>query len=295
MNTLLYFLWCTYDRSMYFLQDPFASQRFSSDVADQSFLFDQALPLNQGFMLSPPYTPYANQTPMNPSIIAESPPYSNFSPQGTPSPLSSCQGYCEDSPYSTGATPTSDHMISSSAHLQSSTCHYISQEAMPTSTLVSKDTFSNGIAAGISAIPGQPMELCATFIPNGNSTSNIPGYTESISLPVSSDRANVFGLGGAEFAQIPMLSLSHAPSQVRQSVIHNARQRYSGATPTSAGHPGGVAVGHVAERVQRYSGVTPTSAGGVAIGHVTAHVQAADDSISQWSQWLKESVPPPVC
>lgn len=263
------------------------TQGFSSDVVDQSFLFDQsALPLNPGFMPSPPYTPYSNQTTTNPSA---SPPYSNFSPsysKGTPSPQSSCgyQNAYEDN-FSTAATPISDHMIPNSASSQTHMPlnQYVNQQATPITTPMSKGMFTNGITSNIGppqAMPGQSLEVRTTFIPNGNATSNLTGYSESNSLPMESGLTDMFGLSGPEFTQRPMQSLTHAPPHVRQSVIHSARQRYSGATPTSGRPPPGSSV---------------------ALGHVTEYIQAApsstdaDSSISQWSQWLKGSAPAPVC
>lgn len=214
-------------------------------------------------MPSPPYTPYSNsQPPTNPGA---SPPYSNFSPaysKGTPSPQSSC-GYQNDSysPYS--STPIGDHMIPSSAPPQSMN-QYVNQQTTPTNTI-----FANGIASIIGPphdVPEQSMEVRATFIPNGNSTSNLTGYSENICVPMGSDMIDVC-LSGPQFTQrMAVPSLTHAPSRVRQSVIQNTRQRYSGATPTS---------------------------GGLAMGHVTRHPDA-DSSISQWSQWLKGSAPAPV-
>lgn len=263
----------------------------SSDVADQAFLFDQTLPLNQGFMPSPPYTPYSNQTPTHSTA---SPPYANnFSPsnsKGTPSPQSSCsyQTHYEDhtSPYSSVATPICDPMLPCSTPFQphmpgQSMNQYANQQATPTTTPLSNGMFANSIASNIGpppSVPGQSIEVRTTFIPNGNSTSNLTGYSESISVPMDSDLSDLFGISGPEFAPKP--SLTHAPPHVRQSVIHSARQRYSSATPAS-GHP--------------------SSGGGVAVGgHVTEHVAQpragtdADSSISQWSQWLKGSAPAPV-
>lgn len=258
-----------------FCQDPFMTQGsgFSSDVADQSFLFDQALPLNQGFMPSPPYSNHTNST--------ASPPYANFSPscsKSTPSPQSSCeyQTHCDDStfsPYSSSvATPICDPMLPSSTPFQphvsvQSVNQYANQQATPTT----RGMFAYGMMGLPPNGPGKSIEVQATFIPNGNSTSNLTGYSESFSLPMRADLTDVFGLNGPGFAQKP--SLTHAPPHIRQNVIHNARQRYSGAAPAS-GHP--------------------SSGGGVAMGHVTDGADA-DSSISQWSQWLKGSAPAPVC
>jgi hypothetical protein len=237
------------------------------DVADQSFLFDQSMPVNQGFMPTPPYTPYSNaQTPS-----AHSPPYSNFSPpysKGTPSPQSSC-GYQGDSfsPYSSTATPLNDHVLPKStvSHLP----------VQPMNLYTNQPPVANSIATKIGPPPQnkQAVEVRATFIPNGNSTSNLSGYTESVSLPMCPDVADVFSLSGTEFAQkaVPP-SLAQAPPHVRQSVIQNTRQRYSGSTPSAGTH---------------------TASSTVEFSH--RGVSDADSSISQWSQWLKGNAPAPVC
>lgn len=102
-------------------------------------------------------------------------------------------------------------------------------------------------------------------------------------MPMGPGMTNMFGLNENEFVQKSIPSLSEAPSHVRQSVIHSARQRYMGAVPL-AGQGHGMASG----------------TGGVAGGHVIGHVVSDDnadlasESISQWSQWLKGNAPAPV-
>ena len=82
-------------------------------------------------------------------------------------------------------------------------------------------------------------------------------------------------------------SLAHAP-QVRQSVVDETRARYSGSAPIK----GGV---HASEiRGQRevgcVKGHTPKYAG----GHGDTNTDTASQSISQWSQWLKNGASEPV-
>ena len=268
-----------------FLQDPFLPQSFSSDVADQSFLFDQSTPLNQGFMPSPPYTPYSSTQPpaSNPGA---SPPYCNYaSPpysKGTPSPQSSCSFQNDSySPYSSTATPLCDQMIPNSTPSQippqQPMNQYVNQQTTPTTTPMSKGMFVNSIASMIGPppqnIPGPSLEVTTTFIPNGNSSSNLSRYSESVSMPMGPEMSDLFNLSGVDFSQKAILpSLTHAPPHVRQTVIQNTRQRYSGATPTAAGR-------------------APSAT--MVLGH--ANASDADSSISQWSQWLKGSAPAPVC
>ena len=283
------------------LQDPFMGKAFSSDISDQqSFLFDQNAPLQQQtFMPSPPYTPYMQSAPSNGMI--DSPPYSHPSPpysKGTPSPLGQNFSTPTDEsflPYSTAtATPMFDHMITNSApsqiHIPPQQQSYISQP--PTTTQQPPgppgvpnhgmfggprrviSTTSHVTAFGSqSSTPSPSVELRATFIPNGNATSSVPGYSESYSVPMS-DVTSVFAMSESEFVQKSIPSLTQAPPHVRQSVIHSARQRYSGAIPASH---------------------APSAGGHVPGGRGTNGDADSADSISQWSQWLKGSAPAPVC
>lgn len=276
------------------------NQGFSPDVADQAFPLDQSLPLNMSFMPSPPYTPYSNHTPTNPGGMNASPPCSNnFSDpyNGSPSPQSYKSSFegSYSPPYSTSstATPHYDHMMQNPAPSQPHVLpNYIAQQqAAPTnhtSSVMSKGMFvANSAVSGHVMTPGghmtsissqgapnQSVKLHMTFIPNGNSTSNLTSFSENVPIPTGPDMMDVFSLNETEFAQKNIPSLALAPSHVRQSVIHTARQRYSSSIP--AGHVG---------------------SGGVASGHVIEHGAdaKASDSISQWSQWLKGSAPAPVC
>ena len=278
-------------------------QGFTSDVADQAFLFDQSLPINMSFMPSPPYTPYANHTPgpPNPAGMSMTPQCSkNFSSpyNGNTSPQSYKSSFEESysPPYSTStATPLYDHTMQNSTPSQPQVlpnCIVQQQQATPTnhtSSMMSSGMFvANSAVSGHVMTPGghmtndmsnqgdpnQSVKLHATFIPNGNSTSSLAGFSENIPNPDGPNMMDVFSLSETEFAQKNIPSLALAPPHVRQSVIHTARQRYSSSIP----------VGHV-------------GSGGVASGHVIEHGAdtKASDSISQWSQWLKGSAPAPVC
>lgn len=76
-------------------------------------------------------------------------------------------------------------------------------------------------------------------------------------------------------------SLAQAPSRVKQSVITETRARYSGTTPINGGGQ---------NEMRQVRGHIPRSTG----GH-DPNTDAASQSISQWSQWLKNGAPEPVC
>lgn len=287
----------------------------TSDVADQSFLFDQG-PLNQSFMMSPPYTPYVNQNPGT-GGMGDSPAYTNVSPShyssnGTPSPYqNSCLEQSYSPPYSsTSATPSFDPMLPNSSSselplLPESVEQFMNQQTAPTvhhqpigDPLSRKQMAFNGSHMtsrgghmthlnSLSSTPSPSMEVQATFIPNANSTSNLTGYTESFSVPLSTDM-NMLGMAdAANFTRKSAIpSLAQAPPQIRQNVISSARQRYSGIAPSGHVPLGGTTVtGHVVAGHH-------VRGGGGGSGRPGGN---ADDSISQWTQWLQGSAPAPVC
>lgn len=282
---------------------------FSSDIMDQTFLFDQPPQAQQNFMPSPPYTPYSHNTPSSHfnsnGMVEDSPQYSHPSPpysKGTPSP----QNFCDDnllgfsnSTTSTTSTPAYDHMTPSSTPSHPPvppSQFFVNQQTAPIAsqgtTVVGPPregmfggnrrvvtTNSHVTTYGSqSSTPSPSLELRATFVPNGNATSSLSGYSEAYSVPVGPDMTNMLGLSEAELVQKSIPSLTQAPPHIRQTIVHNTRQRYAGPIPT----------GH-----------TPSSSGGVVGGHMTVgrggDVESASDSISQWSQWLKGSAPAPVC
>ena len=269
----------------------------------------------------------------------------NFSPAyskgTTPSPLSSLHSSLEESyspPYSAHhhhhtfsgagsveATPLcfGDHMTSETTtpHLQplggGGELHYVDCQAPPTATPTcggggdpfANQMFADNMGAGAGTLPNQSIQLHTTFIPNANSSSNLTGYSESVSLPPllpgggppaeepmplpgvignGNNMAEIFGAGFAPEATTPHVWQLHTAAGRN---VTNARQRYSGATPIS---------GHTH---QNHDAVATTKVG-VSAGRVTSSggrrgpdgVECdASNSISQWSQWLKGGAPAPVC
>ncbi len=248
----------------------------------------------------------------------DSSPYSSASPphystNGTPSPLTFQSSSCMESyspPYSsTSATPSYDHMIPSSTPSQlpllpQSVDPFMNQQTTPTmnhhhhhhvgggpmprkqmfatsSHMTSRGGHMTNLNS-LSSTPSPSMEVRATFVPNANSTSNLTGYIESYSVPMTgTNMSNMFAMSDAEFSHKAIPSFAQAPPNVKQNII-SARQRYSGAAPT----------GHAP------SGAATISSHVVAGHHVRGSANNggnADDSISQWTQWLQGSAPAPVC
>ena len=275
---------------MYFRNNylfPQNHQVLSSGMSDQSFLLDQAQPA-QTFMPSPPYTPYSNQNTPPTSASGEnnttytnfSSPgqqenisYSNFSSpynpsgsEGQASPVKGAQTFANfyegsnSPPHSTSSnvTPTYDHMtMMSSADSSPVSSLPFSHQAPPMAGHVTQ-------FIGQQPMQKPSLEFHATFIPNANSTST--NFSEVLDFSMSgSNMLNMSAFDGVDFSSIS--STQAPPTHVRQSVINNARARYSGALPT--GHGGSHVSGHR--------------------GH------GADAEVTQWSQWLKGSAPAPVC
>lgn len=277
----------------------------SSTVADQSFLFDQqAPPTDQSFMLSPPYTPYSC-TSNGPATI---PPNEMTTPyQQNPSPIKYCDNYSEGTispPYSAKtATPTYDSTPPPSSHAHHSIYNAIStqQQTMPVNKEVFTTTTTNRVISATSHVtfgnqsnfPNSSIELQTTYIPNGNSTSNVlGGGHEFFDLPPLSMEEMMSPLTHQSSNVKTLPSLVEAPPHVRQSIVNSTRQRYAGAFPArnQFGESVGSTTGHVTGHVMR------SSMGSSNSSSVSGMSMSEADSVLQWSQWLKKGAPPaPVC
>lgn len=299
-------------------------QMISSAVGDPSFYPDQTTPLEQSFSLTPPYMPYSqdhtpydeNQTPSNyfsqlgsvneRTMIGQELNGSQTYPATHNNSMPS--SYDHMTYASDVTTPTYDHMTPASAVpgnygmpqavssrplplvLTQSTGPYVTTQTTPTtsgnhSTVPTNQILSmNGHVTHFcsqSSTPSPPVELHPlSFASSSNSINTVSNNypNQNASSPdfmrfVDTNEPVVFQ---------PLSS--QAPSHVKQSVVTETRARYSGATPM---HMSGVG-GHREAGPMR--GHTPRSAG----SH-DSDAEAASQSISQWSQWLKSGAPEPVC
>lgn len=300
----------------------------SGAVVDQSVLPDQTTPLAQSFMLSPPYTPYSqhqvpygeNQTPsgyftqvgtidkqMTESELNGSSLYSATCNNNIP-----CN-YDHMTYESDVTTPTYDHMTpacnmptsySMSQDILSrpsplvftqSPSQFVTTKATPTSRN-QRPVLTNQILSmkghvthycSQSSTPSPPVEPhLLSFATNnsGNSMSN--DYSPQFQNMSTAESMRFMSSNEpVSFQSSDMPSSAPGLSHVRQSIITETRARYSGAAPINGGlHVSGQ------KEVGPLRGHTPRSA-----GSSDSDAETASQSILQWSQWLKNEAPEPVC
>ena len=275
-----------------------------AEVIDQTALYSQQQLQHHSFMPSPPYTPYNNSPPAQgdmqqfpPSTVGYEPndsPYSvgalplnsykmrrSLSPsetssdgcqyhQGSTSPPYSATTVPQTLPLVGGVPPTTPQQTPGSFQ-QPGPFGYVAPNGFVDSTTPPQ------VAAMSVGTPSPSVEVPTTFYTHGSAVTFQPVTSNGFGDPTAAVHGLTTDLhfvpGGNSQANYSIRSVPLAgQSRVRQTVINDARVRYSGVMP-SAGH-----FVHASGR---------------------PHVEReATESISQWSQWLKSGAPagsaPPV-
>ena len=255
-------------------------------------------------MPSPPYTPYNNSPPAQgdiqqfpPSTVAyesNDSPYSvnayNYKMRRSLSPSETSSDGCQygntSPPYSATSIPQTLPLVGSVASTpqqsqapagfqQPGPFGYAAPNGFVPSSVVDSTTPPH-VAAMSVGTPSPSVEMPATFYTHGSAVTFQPA--NSFSDPAIHGLTDLHFVGDTQVLG-SNYSIRSVPlagqSRVRQTVINDARVRYSGVMPS----------GHFVHAGSR----THVGGGGE---------REATESISQWSQWLKSGAPagpaPPV-
>lgn len=273
-----------------------------AEVVDQTGLYSQQQLQHQSFMPSPPYTPYGN-SPAAPGDVHQYPTSTiGYDSNGSP--------YYSTTPTSNGVNPLPLSGYKMRRSLSPSECSSDGTPYSSTSPPYSATTMPQslplvGVAAPPTFQPGEPVAYgyTATNYHPATTPPQVVSMTvgtpsPSVEMPSTlythgsavTYQPNAFGemvpMGGATLGEVQFVSNAQVlgsnfsarsipQPRSRQTVINDARSRYSGVMP-SAGHF-------------------------MHGGNVRTHSGTGDretESITQWSQWLQNGAPagpaPPV-
>ena len=293
-------------------QTSFSHGGSPAEVVDHTAVYSQQQLQHHSFMPSPPYTPYNNSPPAQgdiqqfpPTAVAyeaSDSPYNvdplllnSYKMRRSLSPSESSSDGCQygstSSPYSVGSVPqtlplvggvstvtTPPHSQTPVGFQQPGPFGYATSSTFAPSTVVDPTTPPQ-VAAMSVGTPSPSVEMPASFYTHGSAVTFQPA-SNVFADPSMHHLNDMRFVGdtqvvGSNYSMRPVPHMA-GQSRARQTVINDARVRYSGVIPT----------GHFVHAGAR----THVGVGGE---------REATESISQWSQWLKSGAPaagpaPPV-